>query len=55
MTKSKGKAKRIFNNMTMKRASEKNKRKKERIKLYNVREQSNIQVRKTARQRCKEY
>jgi hypothetical protein len=55
MTSHKGKAKRIFNNATMKRPSSKNAKRKKAIKLYETRQQSNFKSYKVARQRDKEY
>jgi hypothetical protein len=55
MSKHRGKAKRIFNNMTIKRPNEKTKRRKARIKAYNTRQQSNLKAYRVNRQRQKEY
>lgn len=55
MTSHKGKAKRIFNNATMKRPSSKSAKRKKVIKLYETRQQSNLKAHKVARQRYKEY
>ena len=55
MSKSKGRAKRIFNNMTQKRPSSKNRKRKAKIKQYETRHQSNLKAYKVARQRGKEY
>ncbi len=55
MSKHTGKAKRIFNNMTTKRPTEKNKRKKAKIKLFNTRQQSKLKARKVDKQISREY
>ncbi|CAL9960468.1 hypothetical protein VPH219E481_0052 [Vibrio phage 219E48-1] len=49
MTKAKGKAKRVFNNMTMKRPSSKNRQKKSKIKMFETRHQSNLKRLKVER------
>jgi len=55
MSKHTGKAKRIFNNMTIKRPNEKTKRRKARIKAYNTRQQSNLKADSVSGQKLKEY